>query len=351
MVGGSHFKILIDSGASTNYAHPKLLHYAKSTANVKNQAVETANGQQACIKQVINFDMFLGDDYEFKNNVNAFVFDSKFDIILGNAWLKQVKPSPDWFSDTWTLTHQNGFDTTILKPLNQSQVSPLSNITDYTNQSLSINTENKHNNAILNNATTPCSTFFDIKPEYDFENSQDALLPPNIPTDDYLLSSNQLARLLKKNQISECFVINFISQDSDNTLITPIYPPTFEHSHQFNHLEVTQDNTGELWKQEFEKLFPYAFKDAITELPPHRNTRDIIVTNPTNATPISVPPYRMSPLELKQLRRQLNDLEKKFRQHECSQRERFILRGKFYGPRWGRHSDEIHHPIGNLIKS
>ncbi|CEP12688.1 hypothetical protein [Parasitella parasitica] len=142
-----------------------------------------------------------------KNNVNAFVFDSKFDIILGNAWLEQVKPSPDWFPDTWTLTHQNGLDITILKPLNQSQ------------------------------------------------------------------------------------------------------SPTFEHSHQFNHLKVTQDDTGEQWKQEFERLFPYAFKDAITELPPHRNTRDIIVTNPTNAT-ISVPPYRMSPLELKELRRQLNDLEK-----------------------------------------
>lgn len=85
MVGGSHFKVLIDSGASANYVHPKLLHYAKSITTVKNQSVETANGQQACIDKIVNFDMYLGDEYTFKNNVNAFVFKSKFDIILGNA--------------------------------------------------------------------------------------------------------------------------------------------------------------------------------------------------------------------------------------------------------------------------
>ena len=86
MVGGSHFKVLIDSGASANYVHPKLLHYTKVITGVKKQSVETANGQQATIDKIFNFDMYLqGDKYTYKNNINAFVFKSEFDIILGNA--------------------------------------------------------------------------------------------------------------------------------------------------------------------------------------------------------------------------------------------------------------------------
>ncbi|OAD03941.1 hypothetical protein MUCCIDRAFT_81899 [Mucor lusitanicus CBS 277.49] len=227
MIGGSHFKVLIDSGASANYVYPKLLHNAKSKT-----MVSTLN-----------------------TNTN-----------ISN----QTSP-------------------------------PSTSVNDATPPSISVASES---------LTPPHSTFFDIH-DLNAVDLADSLLPPSIPTDDYLLSSSQLARLLKKNQISECFVINFAGADSDNTLVTPIFPPTFDNIHELHNVEVANASTGEQWKREFEKLFPYAFKDAITELPPHRNTRDIIVTNPTNAAPISVPPYRMSPLELKELRRQLNDLEKK----------------------------------------
>lgn len=315
MIGGSHFKVLIDSGASANYVYPKLLHNAKSKTMVKNQSVETANGQQTGINTIVNLDMYLGDEYAFKHNLNAFVFESKFDIILGNAWLKHVKPSPDWFSDTWTITHKNGVDTTVLHPIKLKQVSTLNTNTNISNQtsppSTSVNDATPPSISVASESLTPPhSTFFDIH-DLNAVDLADSLLPPSTPTDDYLLSSSQLARLLKKNQISECFVINFAGADSDNTLVTPIFPPTFDNIHELHNVEVANASTGEQWKREFEKLFPYAFKDAITELPPHRNTRDIIVTNPTNAAPISVPPYRMSPLELKELRRQLNDLEKK----------------------------------------
>ncbi|KAG2191513.1 hypothetical protein INT47_011398 [Mucor saturninus] len=44
MVGGSDFKVLIDSGASTNYVHPKLISHALTENEVQNQAVETADG-------------------------------------------------------------------------------------------------------------------------------------------------------------------------------------------------------------------------------------------------------------------------------------------------------------------
>lgn len=139
-----------------------------------------------------------------------------------------------------------------MNPLKHQQVSTLHNEFDLT-----------HHSSLPDNSTTPVnistkvikndssiddklhqSTFFDIN-DLNAMDIQDSLLPPRTPTDDYLLSSNQLARLLKKKQISECFVINFISKDSDNTLITPIYPSTFTGTHELNNLEVTDDNVGE----------------------------------------------------------------------------------------------------------
>ncbi|KAG2193048.1 hypothetical protein INT47_009298, partial [Mucor saturninus] len=172
MVGGSDFKILIDSGASTNYVHPKLVSHALTIQDVHNQAVETADA------------------------------------------------SP-----------------------------------------LQVNDANVVHEVVLDKQET------------------------NV---DYLLSANQMARYLKKEKITECYVVNFIDQNTGNSAsITPINPSLASD------LKIDRE-----WKEEFAKLYPYAFKGELTELPPHRATRDIIVTNPVDAPPIYHPPYRMSPLEL-----------------------------------------------------
>ncbi|KAI9243943.1 hypothetical protein EDC94DRAFT_665772 [Helicostylum pulchrum] len=94
MVGGSKFKILIDSGASTCYVHPKLMSYALKISTISNQAVETADGNQSKIDKKIEFKMFLGNAHEYQEIITAFVFESKFDIILGRNWLKQRSPIP-----------------------------------------------------------------------------------------------------------------------------------------------------------------------------------------------------------------------------------------------------------------
>ncbi|KAG1487381.1 hypothetical protein G6F52_014199 [Rhizopus delemar] len=48
-INGQPFQALIDSGASANYIHPKLLKVVDSYRPVSNQAVETANGEQSII--------------------------------------------------------------------------------------------------------------------------------------------------------------------------------------------------------------------------------------------------------------------------------------------------------------
>jgi hypothetical protein len=116
VIGGSIFKVLIDSGASVCYAHPKVITHALSVEQVLHQAVETADGKQSSINQKINFRMFLGDKLEYQEVVSAFVFESKFDIILGKNWLKLNKPTPDWFNDTWNLGNN-----IIIQPLSNGR--------------------------------------------------------------------------------------------------------------------------------------------------------------------------------------------------------------------------------------
>ena len=40
-----------------------------------------------------------------QEKINAFIFPTKFDLILGRSWLKQAQPSPDWENDTWYLNN------------------------------------------------------------------------------------------------------------------------------------------------------------------------------------------------------------------------------------------------------
>lgn len=263
MVGGSDFKILIDSGASTNYVHPKLVSHALTVQDVHNQAVETADGKQSFINQKILFRMFLGDHHKHEEVITAFVFESKFDIILGRNWLKSTAPVPDWFEDSWEIRDKQFGNVKIYPIIQNKTASPLQ-----------VNNANVVHEVVLDKQETNVN---------------------------YLLSANQMARYLKKEKITECYVVNFIDQNTGNSAsITPINPSLASD------LKIDRE-----WKEEFAKLYPYAFKGELTELPPHRATRDIIVTNPVDAPPIYHPPYRMSPLELKELKRQLEDLEKK----------------------------------------
>ncbi|EIE84465.1 hypothetical protein RO3G_09175 [Rhizopus delemar RA 99-880] len=180
-IQGQPYYALIDSGASANYIHPKVLKNADAFRSINNQAVETANGEQTMITGEATCTMKIeGEGKNFIDTFKAFVFESKFDIILGNEWLKRIKPKPDWFESAWSITLPD-LSTVIMKP-------------------------------------------------NDFK--------------------------------------------------------------------------------KFSKEFPDVFKGHISGLPPVRDTQEIIVTKP-DAVPVSRPPYKMSPLELTELRKQLDELLQK----------------------------------------
>ena len=53
--------------------------------------------------------------------------------------------------------------------------------------------------------------------------------------------------------------------------------------------------------------FPHVFPEELPGLPPDRETEFTIEVTPSVA-PISIPPYRMAPLELQELKKQLQEL-------------------------------------------
>ena len=40
-------------------------------------------------------------------SVFAYMLDTKFDLILGRDWIKQIKPVPNWDQDMWIITNNN----------------------------------------------------------------------------------------------------------------------------------------------------------------------------------------------------------------------------------------------------
>lgn len=106
---------LIDSGASENYISSRIANVIVGNhIHVEGREVETAGGLVSPINSKMVFDLDLQGH---RSEMSAFVFDTKFDVILGRAWIKEHAPSPDWFDDTWSLTCcSNSNKTIVVKP-------------------------------------------------------------------------------------------------------------------------------------------------------------------------------------------------------------------------------------------
>ena len=222
-----NIKVLIDSGASENYVSPHIIEhlYPDQLISVQDRQVETASGTISQIEYKVQLKVNLNG---FKDTVMAYVFPTKFDLILGRSWLKQAKPMPNWTTDTWYL--KNG--SIELKPcVNQK--------------------------------------YFD----------QSKL--------NYLISHKQANRSIKKGATS--FLLYIKPLNNDNSDRNP------------------QLQDDKYW-DELVREFGSVFQDSLPGLPPDRGIEHVI--NVGDARPVSRPPYKMSPLELQELQKQLKELLK-----------------------------------------
>ena len=160
-------RCLIDNGASENYISGRIAKIIEGQRSViHGREVETAGGDISPITEQIAFQLNLQGH---TSPISAFVFDTKFDIILGRAWLKQHHPIANWFDDTWTLSCCGSIDVTI---------SPCSSI---------------H----LNDDHTPNH--------------------PASPELNYLVSHLQMEKILKEEGVNACFLYMVDDSSSSNT--------------------------------------------------------------------------------------------------------------------------------------
>lgn len=223
-IRGQALSILIDSGASANYMSPKWRALADRVTHITSRNVETANGALSPISSRAYVTLDLGGYIE--HDLPVYLFESKFDIILGRAWLQAVCPRPDWSTDCWFISH--GGQEHVLKPIHD----------DHKTQANS------------------------------------------------LLSAKELVKLFKRNEVESCHLLDARQPDHVVSISDP------------NHSNVVQALVNE-----FPKVFD---SKGLNGLPPMRGIPHVINTGDT--PPINRPPYRMSPKELDELRRQLKEL-------------------------------------------
>ena len=222
---------LIDNGASENYISSHVADLIQGArTKVYDREVETAGGTITPITGKMVFELDLQGH---RSSVSAYIFDTKFDVILGRAFLKKHNPKPDWFDDTWKLPCCS--DRTII-----------------------------------------------IKPS---STRATAITKPQL---NYLVSHLQADDILKEDGVESCFLYLMDENKKDGIA-----------------------NVGKesvVWTKKLMKEFPAVFKDKLTGLPPVRNDFAHVINVPDDAKPINRPPFRMSPAELDELQRQLNEL-------------------------------------------
>ncbi|KAG1468527.1 hypothetical protein G6F56_003781 [Rhizopus delemar] len=221
-------KALLDTGASANYISSHLIHDGMKVISLpKSRVVETAGGHTIEIKNKVEFCLAI---HGLSYTVEAYVFEMKFDLILGQQWFRQACPVPHWPDGSWILSAPSNVDKITLYP---------------------------------------------VQDEY----SGDSGLH-------YLVSKKQLQRYVKKDQLEEVFMVLFSdpSQGGNETSATRVSTLT-ELLREFNDV----------------------FRDHLPPgLPPARYVEHVIDTG--NAKPKSRPPFKMSPRELDELRKQLKEL-------------------------------------------
>ena len=249
--------VLCDSGASECYISPRLSSLIKGQhKQVHDTEIQTAGGAVEKITQSITFELNLQG---FKSTVTAFIYDSKFDVILGRSWLKIHQPDMQWKEDTLVITDDT------FRPPEKYIISP----------TFSGDLRYAQTHPQINKSVAAPSSAVDLN---------------------YLISYKQANRWMKKKDCQAGLL--YIKDDGEISL------------GDLNTVSVgplggfTTTNT---WVHDLVKEFPGVFQEKLHGIPPDRpNFQHVINTG--DAKPVDRRAFKMSPLELAELRSHLKEL-------------------------------------------
>jgi len=191
--------------------------------------VETAGGHVTGISHQVSLVGAVGG---LEHMLTAYVFDMKFDLILGRTWIKRFQPfSSAWDKDKWAIDHQG--------------------------------------------------IRYDLIPESTREMTDG--LESHAPSETaFLISQRALSRIEKRDEVDQLYIAYAVETEG---------PKMYQ-----------EDSSSTALLSEFSEVF----KGELPGLPPPRAIEHTIDTG--DSPFISRPPFKMSPLELKELQRQLKEL-------------------------------------------
>ena len=244
-LNGIPITALIDSGAAGNFVSSKFLKENNLNATTSRRGcVALADGRLT--DSLGSFRGILSDDRRYLDSLNFTVVPIRYDLILGKPWLTLANPYIDW--------RQNVLTFTFLDRLNVW-------------------------NAFADNLESSISAI-------DLDESPDISL----------ISAKQLERECSSPDTDDVFIVSL----SCVGLYSQVPSLSSIDSTSCDEAAVISSSL----KHEFSDVFPDEIPSA---LPPNRHVDHAIDLVP-DATPHSQAPYRMSHIELEELRRQLRVL-------------------------------------------
>lgn len=237
---------LVDTGASECYISPRFARATLGSYKIGLDCeVQTACGSIERIDEGFIFTLNLQGH---RSIVSSFVYDSKFDIILGRSWLKAICPDINFKDDTMRIVDANSNCTFIIQP------------------------------------TRSVGT-------HDSERSS----PPQVLN--YLISHQQASRWMKKKGTEAGLL--FLKENGECLSGTV-------NSSSLNVLISSMDSESSKWYRELISDFPNVFQDKLNGIPPERGFQHIIDTQ--DSKPVDRHAFKMSPVELDELHRHIKEL-------------------------------------------
>jgi hypothetical protein len=264
---------MIDCGATRNFISSSWAQHHNLPTTPYKQSVRLADGsRQPCLGLATHTPVTIGSYTDHLDFVTIPI--ESYDVILGMSWLRAVNPRINWKDHTLSFTCAQGQPHRL-----QSSSAELSTVTTTTPRPTS-----------YANALVP---------------AEQRTVSPRTPSLQLnLISSGQLRRAARK-QHAEVFLIRVHADDmtvpfqtASSSMLsqcstTLADSPTLDANRLLSSL-----------KQDYADVFP---SDLPKSLPPARDIDHRIILEP-GSVPTSRPTYRMSPSELDELSKQLDDL-------------------------------------------
>lgn len=238
---------LVDTGASECYISSRLARATCGDHKIGLDCeVQTACGSVDRIDEGFIFKLNLQGH---RSMVSSFVYDSKFDIILGRSWLRANCPNMNFKDDTMRILDTSSNRTFVIQPT-RSVVGT-------------------HDGGRIS--------------------------PPQALN--YLISHQQANRWIKKKG-TQAGLLFF--KENGECLSGPVNCSTL------NVLVSSVDSGNSEWYKELIRDFPHVFQDKLNGLPPERDFQHVIDTQDSKA--VDRHAFKMSPAELDELHTHIKEL-------------------------------------------